>query len=476
MKKVKKWLSILLVVCLSVLSAGCSTGAGSAAGSSGGESAASDAGKSGGEKPVVRVVILGVNEKSTVDPISGITSLGLEDIEKFLNEQIPSVNIKVISVPWDGWIQKMEAMSTSGEMDIGFFTNQVAVPDWYLDLTPYLQKDPEVNFNTLDDYFVAPAAHYTTYKSFNYPEATGKVFGLPVAMAASVIVYDKQLFADWGVEEPTPQDTLDDLFTKATKLTGKNPKTGAQNYGAYFKSSTWMEWFAVSYDAVRSLKSDTMKLSELDMDQYVNYIKDSPEVLSYFKGLQRAISSAPEGIATRSGAEKFYTPDNDVAINFDTGSNNLIKYVYADVKEVTDRFLPIQVPTGKNGQQGFPELFRFSINKTASDPDTAWEVLKALTTNKKIVDFYLMNCANDRISVLKDTEGMKSAEYEFNKTRHDYQMNTSFITDDYWTWRTPLQEVNAMMVSKTITPEEARQKFYEGVTGWVKNTKAQLGQ
>ena len=56
------------------------------------------------------------------------------------------------------------------------------------------------------------------------------------------------------------------------------------------------------------------------------------------------------------------------------------------------------------------------------------------------------------------------------------QMSSVFITDDYWTWRTPLQEVNNLVVSKEITPEEARTKFYEGVETWVNNTKAQLGQ
>ena len=476
MKKARKWISVLLAVCLSVLTfAGC--GSGSGGGSAAPAAPSGETGGAAGNKPVVRVVVPGINEQETVDPISGLTSKGLSEFEKFLNEKIPSVQIKLLSIPWDGWIQKIEAMSTAGEMDVGFFTNQVAVPDWYMDLTPYLKKDKDVNFDNWKDLFVDPAIHYTTYKSFNYPEATGKVFGLPVTMACNLIVYDKQLFADWGVPEPTSQDTLDDLFTKASKMVGKNPKTGAQNYGAYFQSNYWTEWFAVSYDAVPALESDTMKLSDLDMDKNVNYIKDSPEVLALFKGLKKAFDASPEGIATKSGSEKFYTADNDIAINFDTANTGtLIKYLYADAKDVIDRFKPLLIPTGKNGQQGFPEFFHFSINKTAKDPDTAWEVVKALTTNKEIVDFYLMNYASDKTSALKDTEGMKIADYEINKQRHDYQMKTVFITDDYWFWRTPLQDVTAQLVSKQVTPEQARQKFCESVTAWVNNTKAQLGQ
>ena len=272
MKKTKRFLAILLAAAMLVpMTVGCSNSGEAEGGTSGGGTA--DGGS--GAKPVVRMVVPGISEQSTTDPISGLTSLGLGDFEKFLEEKIPDVDINLISIPWDGWIQKIEAMSTANEMDVAFFTNQVAVPDWYMDLTPYLEKDPDVNFDNLSEWFLEPAVHYTTYKSFNYPEATGKVYGLPLTMACNSIVYDKQLFEDWGVEEPQPDDTMDDLIAKAAQMTGTNPKTGKTNYGAY-ATSMWMEWYAISYDAVKPYSSDTMMLNELDMDEYVNYniIKD----------------------------------------------------------------------------------------------------------------------------------------------------------------------------------------------------------
>ena len=153
-----------------------------------------------------------------------------------------------------------------------------------------------------------------------------------------------------------------------------------------------------------------------------------------------------------------------------------MKYIYAKSTDVTDRFVPITIPTGKNGQQGFPEFFRLAVNKGAKDPDIAWEVVKSVTTNKEIVDFYLKNYASDKITALRDIEGMSMFEYEFNKFRHTKQLESVFITDDYWTWRVPLQDANNLLVSKEINAEQGRQKFYEGVVAWVENTKAQLGQ
>lgn len=474
MTKTKRTISLLLTACLlATLAASCGNSAQPAAPE--GEST----GNTGdtGNKEVVRMVVPGISDESTMDPISGITSLGLGDFEKFLEERIPDVDLDLMSIPWDGWIQKIEAMVTADEMDVGFYTNQVAVPDWYMDLTPYLEKDETVNFDTLKNFYIDPAVHYTTYKSFNYPEATGKVFGLPMTVACNTIVYDKQIFADWGVEVPAENVTFEELIAMSEKMTGKNPVTGQQNYGAYAKAM-WMEWYAISYDAVKPMTSEDMMLSGLDMDKYVNYIKDSEEVLNYMKGMERIVAASPEGVSTGTGSEKFFTPDNDIAINFDTNSVSgaMMKYYYAESKEVTDRFVPITIPTGKNGQQGFPEFFRFSVTKNAKNPDKAWEVVKQLTTNKEIVDFYLTNYASDKIPALKDTEGMKMMEYDINQKRQDYLAKTIFITDDYWTWRVPLQDVNNLLLSKEITAEDGRQKFYDGVVAWVDNTKAQLGQ
>lgn len=456
MTRTKKWLALVLAICLIAII---------------------PTALAGDVKPVVRVVVPGISEQSTTDPISGITTLGLGDFENFLNSKIQSATIKLISIPWDGWIQKIEAMVNANEMDVGFFTNQVAVPDWYADLTPYLTSDAVVNFDTLSDFYIDPAVYYTTYKSFNYPEATGKVFGLPMTIACNYMVIDKLLFEQWGVELPQDGVTFDELVAMAEQMTGENPVTGEHNYGAYLRSY-WLEWFAISYDAVKAVESDTMLLSEFDKAAYVDYIKDSPEVLNFFTAISRLVDCAPEGITTDTGNEKFFTEENDIAINFDVNSSSSLytKYMYADQTDILDRFLPVLVPTGSNGQQGFPEFFRFAITKSAKDPGVAWEVVKELTTNSEIVDFYLTNYATDKISALADVSNVSMMQYPFNQARHAHQMKSVFKTNDYWTWRVPLQDVNKQILSRQVTPEEARLQFYQGVDNWVENTKAQLGQ
>ncbi|HIT90450.1 MAG TPA: extracellular solute-binding protein [Candidatus Merdenecus merdavium] len=475
MKK-KFWKIIVAVITIAAIGlTGCGKGSSDANGNSDQGSRSEDKGNSG--KEVVKVVVPGISEETTIDPISGIEAKGLKDFESFLEEQIPDYDIELVSIPWDGWIQKIETLVSSGEVDVGFYTNQEAVPDWYMDLTEYLSKDEDVNLDNIKDIFSEPAAFYLNYKSFKYPEETGNIYGIPMTMASNIVVYDKQLFEDWGVDKPTEDMSFSELIDLSEQMTGKNPKTEATNYGGYL-NATWMEWFAVSYDAIKDYSSETMLIGEMNTDDYVEYIKNSPEVLNYFEDMLRLVDACPEGVATNSGSEKFFTEDNDIAINFDTNSviGNYMKYVYADDQAVTDRFIPLMIPTGDHGVEGFPEFFRFAITKTAKNPDAAWDVIKKMTTTPEIIDFYLTNYAQEKLTALADSTGIKIMDYELNQKRMEYQANALFITDDYWYWRTPLQSVNNEILSKQLTAEEAREAFYTGVNDWVTNIKSQLGQ
>lgn len=429
------------------------------------------------EKETVRVLVPGLSETSTVDPVSGLETKSLQEFQDFLNEKIPEYNIELKTISWDGWIQSMEAMATAGDIDVGFFTNQEAVPSWYMDLTPYLEKDEELNLENMSEWFIDPAVTYSTYKSFNHPAESGKIFGIPMTVACNFITYDRQLFEDWGIEEPTADATLSDLIDIAEKMTGTNPVTGAQNYGGNLVS-LWTEWFALSYDAMKPYFSDTMDINELDMDEYVEYIKDSEEIKQYFTDLIRLVDCCNPGIATDSGAEKWFTEDNDIAINFDTNSQSgaYMKYVYAGDTSITDRYKVLMIPTGTNGE-GFPEFFRFAIAKNTEKADASWDVIKKMTTSKEIVDFYLMNYATDKVTCLRDTEGISMmTDFELNQKRHDYQLENMFVTDDYWYWRVAMQNVINQILSKQYTADEAVQALYDGVYSWVDNIKQQSGK
>lgn len=457
-----KYLTAIGVLMILAL-AGCSSG-------ENGNAASSDQ----GEKETVRVFIPGLSERASVDPVSGIRTKSLGELQAFLNEKIPDYNIELKTATWNGgWIQTMETLVTSGSVDVGFYTNQEAVPDWYMDLTPYLEKDPELNLDTLDDLFIEPAVHYTSYKSFNHPDQSGKIFGIPMTMACNVILYDSQIFKEWGVEEPNEDMTFSQLVELAEAVTGVNPTTGKKNYGAHLYS-TWMEWYSLCYDAVKPYFSDTMEIDGLDQDTYIEYIRTSPEAEQFFTDAIRLVDCCNAAVATGNGAEKWLTDYNDIAINFDCGNYTkpYMNYLIMGNTEITDRYKALMCPSGQYGQS-FPEFYRFAIGKKAANPDAAWEVVKALTTDKEIIDFYISNFVSDKLPCLNDTEGMGIMEYDLNQKRYEYQMNHMFVTDDYWYWRGAMQTVDNQILSKQYSVQEAVDAFYENVNAWVSNIRKQ---
>lgn len=438
-----------------------------------GETASADAGKDG--KETVRVLIPGLSEQSTIDPVSGLETKSLGELQEYMNQVIPDYNIEVKTVAWDGWIQSLEAMISSGEIDIGIYTNQEAIPGWYMDLTEYLSSDEEVNLDNLEEWYLDSAVDYLYYKSFNHPEATGNIYGLPISIACNIITYDSQLFEEWGVEEPSPDMTFSDLIDLCEQMTGTNPVTGKQNYGGYL-FSTWMEWYALCYDAVKPYKdeSGTMDINAFDTEEYIEYIKTSEEVRKWASDMIRLVDCCNPAVASGSGAENWLTEENDIAIMFDCNSHtrDYMSYVYAGDEEITGRYKTLMIPAGTYGES-FPEFYHYGITQNCNNADAAWEVLKFMCTDKEFIDFYLSNYAAEKISCLNDTEGMGIMSYDLNKERHAYQTEHLFVTDDYWNWRTAMQTVDNQILSKAYTVDEAVDALYKGVSDWVNNVKTQ---
>jgi multiple sugar transport system substrate-binding protein len=430
---------------------------------------------SSGNKKIVRVAYQGILDKDTIDPLSGITLKGKEALIEILKKKLPDIEVQIVTVPSVDWIQKTETLVKSGDVDVAWYTNQVQAADWFYDNTELLKNDKDVNLNTIKDIFIPAALEYVKYRSFDKPANTDQYYGFPIDMSNYMMTYDKQIFDDWGVQPPSENATYDELLAKAKQVTGKNPKTGKQNYGMFLKSF-WLEWHSIGFNATHSIKAEGMKLANLNIKNDVDYMKDSPDVLKYFTYLSEAMKIAPKGIASGAGAEKFFTKDNDIAINMDAGTaSTLLQYTYANKKDVIDRFKPIFMPLSKDGKQGFPEFHKVAITQKATDKQAAWEVVKKLTIDKEVVDFQIANYQTSGLPALKDTAGMKVMDLPINKKREDYHSKSIFVTDDYWYWRQPLQSVLTDLLAGKLTSEQAQSEFYTRTMKWIDDKKKQLG-
>jgi ABC-type glycerol-3-phosphate transport system substrate-binding protein len=428
-----------------------------------------------GDKTVVRLGYQGILDKDTIDPISGMTLIGKKGLEDLLEQKLPTIDVEIVTIPGTNWIQKTETLINSGDVDVAWYTNQVQAADWFFDNTELMKNDPDVNLDTIDDIFIPASLEYVRYRSFDKPESTNNYYGFPIDMANYMMVYDKQIFEDWGVEPPSEHASYEEILEKAKQVTGINPKTGKQNYGMFLKSF-WLEWHSIGFNATHPITAEDMKLENLNIEKDVEYMKDSPDVLNYFTYLTEAMKIAPAGIASGAGAEKFFTKDNDIAINMDAGAASpLLQYTYAKKTDVTDRFLPIFMPLSNNGMQGFPEFHKVGIAKNAKDKEAAWEVVKMLTTDKEVVNFQITNYSTSGLPAIQDTEGMSVMDLPLNQKRLDYHSDSIFVTDDYWYWRQPLQGALSNLLAGKLTPEQAQAEFYNGSVKWIEDKKKQLG-
>ena len=444
----KKLLSLLLAATFLFTAAACSGGGADAADgadtagdsqSAGGSPSDTTSGEGGAQN--VRIAWLGINPDDRVDPISGITYKGSYEFKALLEEKVPGTEIEFIQIPNDGWIQKMETTITSGEADIGWYTNQVMAADWFVDHREFMQNDPDFTEETFDSIFTEGAKKYTRYHTFDYPEQTGAIYGLPYDVGAYYIMYDKQLLEEWGVAPPSQNPTFDELMAIIKATTGTNPVSGKQNYGTYIRPY-WCEWVGVGADLYHPVEIPDMDINKLDIANDVDYIKSSQEILDYFQMLLDMIACAPDGVTADTGHENWMTPDNNIAVMFDTSKTTpYYNHLLADNKEITDRFIPVFLPKGAQGVSGFPEVHHIAVTKLANNKELCWEVVKAIATDIDVLNLVYANHSVGVVPHLVDTTGIERMDEEFTKLRYEDRLNGTFLTDDYWYWREPIQKV-----------------------------------
>jgi len=426
-------------------------------------------------REVVRVAWLGLNPDDTIDPISGIKHLGSYVLKELVESKLPNVEIEFIMVPGDGWLAKMDTIITAGDTDIGWYTNQIIAPTWFVDHKQFMENDPDFPLEKFYSSFAEGAIKYSTYSTFDYPQNKGEIYGLPYGMTSNFLMYDKLLLEQWGVPEPSRYPTFAELLDIAQKTTGANPKTGRQNYGAFIQSY-WCEWLGVGADLYRVVDNPTMDINLLDIDYHVNYVLDSPEILGYFQFLEDAIKCSPPGAPAGMGFEKWMTPDNDIAVMLDIGqTGDLYSHIIANNSEVTDRFIPVYLPLGEQGKSGFPEFHHLAVTKSANNPELAWEVVKLIATDADCLNYIFENNTMSALPAVLDTAGIRIMNDLFTIERYENRKTTVFLSDDYWHWRQPMQQVFPKLFTGEINAEEARELLHTNMLEWIANKKAQLG-
>jgi multiple sugar transport system substrate-binding protein len=326
----------------------------------------------------VNVQVIGdFSMEDSTNPITGEKIQGLDVLKEEFEKQHPGATVKFIIMPWDGYTEKTQAMLTSGEADVyqlpgiaDFAAQGVLEP-----LQPYIDKDSE--FST--DIFIDQQVE--SWKALGPDSKELEMYGLPFLGDARFITYDKKLFDDWGVEYLSEHPTMEEIKEKSAKMTGKNPATGEQNYGVWFRGD-WSSAFTL----LNAAEGIGGRWGEGFAWEDVKFEFNSPEMIEGLNWMLDIQQYAPEGIVSNQGNEKWMTKDNNIAIMLNSGPGNLVQQTHTQGLE--DRIAIAQEFKNEEGMGGLFAGSPIAIGKSSENKELAWEWLKFATSDFAQKYFY----------------------------------------------------------------------------------------
>lgn len=405
----------------------------------------------------VKVQLIGGWEmESKTDPASGVKKEGLEVVKAEFEKRYPGATLEYYIMGWDSYQQKTQAMLTANDVDVYQVPGIASLADQGLlePLTPYIERD---NFDTS----VYIDGQINGWKAMGPEDTELSVYGMPFLGDTRVIAYDKTIFDQWGVEYLSQNPTLEEIKTKAEKMTGTNPVTGEQNYGIMFRGKDAADTLVNLAEGFGGTWGEGFRFKDLTFNFTSDEFKKAAEWFLAIKEL------APKGILTDQGTEQWGTLENNIAINLRVIPNQMLNsFALEGMQErIGVSFLFTNPDTGMGGMfAGSP----VAIGKSSENKDLAWEYIKFTAS-----DFYqkFLHDSYKEFPVVKS-----AAEWDSFKAVPQKQLLLESMSK-LWAPRYPyrsgqprfiLTENVDLMMLGDLSIEEALTKAQEESEAWVK--------
>jgi multiple sugar transport system substrate-binding protein len=455
-----------------VIAAGCGSAAAPPGATAGGASAttaaASDAAStapsaaaSSAPTGTVKVLLVGMPDDDSISPTTGATIPGVGKLKTAFAAANPTIDLQITNIPWGegstGYGPKTQAMVQANEacvylMPGAFDFGRQGVLE---DLQPWIDRDPAAKDAYLGDSFAA----YTGWG----PSNPHSVWGVPYTGGTRVIHYDNELFKQWGVEPLSLHPTLDEIKTKAAKMTGKNPVTGEQNYGYWFQGK-YINWqFQV---IAHALGANWGKVND-DGSWTIKW--DTPEYLAGLQWLVDMAKYAPPGaLAADAMPDGFLTNSNAVAI-IPEGEPGYYLQTFVANPSLADRFRSTYNIAGPDGKGGLFATDPLSMVKSCDNKEAAWQVIKWLSTSKEAQRWNFE--AGGNIPVVKG--GADIVPEVAKLPDADPILNQNAIAEARYPWaasqpRWALQSAIEAALAGQITPKQALEQAQKETDDWLK--------
>ncbi len=228
-----------------------------------------------------------------------------------------------------------------------------------LDLRPYMDADPA--FDSSDWY--PEILEGLTYD--------GKVVGLSDNWDTQALYYNRKLFREAGVAEPTADWTWDDYRAAAEKLTRGE---GADKVWGSF----WQKWFVPVADAVAaaggSVYDEAGRRCTLTSPEGI-------EALTFLDDLRRAgvDPGATEDRVLGREPDEIFAAGNAAML---VGDGRWGAYAFNEAEDLD--WAVAELPRGPKGRSNFFHLAAYSIPSNSKNPDLAWAFLRFMTSREGV--------------------------------------------------------------------------------------------
>jgi multiple sugar transport system substrate-binding protein len=414
---------------------------------------------------VVKVLIIGKPDQDTTDPVTGAAIPGLQHLHDMFEAAHPSIDMQIISIPWGdgstGYSPKTEAMIQAQQACV---YHMPAAFDFgkrgYLEnLDSWMKNDP--TFKN-----VWPGDALAQWRGWG-PGNPDNQWGLPYSGDSRVIQYDATLFQQWGVAPLSLHPTLDELQTKAAKMTGKNPVTGEQNYGYWFQGK-YTNW---QFQSIAHAEGANWGQVNADGSWTINW--NTPE---YLKGLQWLVDMAkfapPGALASDAMPDGFLTDQNVVAI-IPEGEPGYYLQAFVANPDIQKRFRTVYNLQGADGKGGLSSTDPLAMAASCDNKPAAWEVMKWLAGSPESQKYNFD--AGGSLPVIANADKLIPALG--NLLDADPILNQNGSAEPRYPWasaepRFDLQAAIEQAIAGTLTPQQALAQAQKQTDDWLKKQTA----
>lgn len=311
------------------------------------------------------MTMAGAEEKRTVTIwYDGTEEASVAILEPEYEALHPEIDLVFETVPYkDLSTKELVAAQSSVGPDVMWqsyaWTNSFAKMRLLMSYSDYL-KDSSVN---LAEDFDAVALELGT--------VDGEVYGLPWSMEAMCLVYNKQMFADAGLDPEAPPTTWAEVIEYGKALTKDLDGDGTIDQYGYglvgnLQGNTWFRFMPELWSAGGDIANAEMTEATLNTPEAI-------EALSYYTGLLTEHHIAPEG-SVNNGAAEVRTLFNNQKVAMYVDGQAAVQNIQKDAPDID---VGVALWPGKDGavKAGLGGYY-IATPKNAANPDDAWDFIE----------------------------------------------------------------------------------------------------